>query len=484
MNSRNCMIVAAGKGSRHKEWIKGNCDFDLHLLVYDDSADKWAEDTPYICKLHGYKLKMTYAYLTRYPEIIEKYDYFLLADDDISMTSEDVNNIFRAMRKYNLKIAQPSLVDSYYSWTHTLHDDLCRLRYTDFVEVMIPCFSREALRTVLFTFNENDCGWGTEAHWPLLIKTDHRDMAIIDEVKVVHTRPVQSGTPQNFRDLDAYLKKYNLVAAAHEYGFLETADKLKYLFGRERYNWFKNGLESWIRYEAAIDNRIGLDGYYGYILLLAVFARLSNARKYADIAVALVDQMHSVGNISADFTLAHGITGCCFATSYLIAKGYVDDSSGCTLKCVEKHIIDNFEQHKDRMSYDELVSIGLYFLTRLSCDSDGVYEQICKKIIIELSKRDLTPETTADLHTLCGAMELMSWQGMATDPDMLNLVENGLDSLVQDDLNRLCILCRLYKLTGNQVYKKKISDLAETAIFDITDIQQALMFANLLTIRI
>ena len=76
--------------------------------------------------------------------------------------------------------------------------------------MMVPCFSREALNKVLFTFNENETGWGTETHWPVLIDASQRDMAVIDEVSVVHTRPIQSGQAIHNRELAAYLRKYNL----------------------------------------------------------------------------------------------------------------------------------------------------------------------------------------------------------------------------------------------------------------------------------
>ena len=57
----------------------------------------------------------------------------------------------------------------------------------------MPCFSREALNKVLFTFNENETGWGTETHWAELINASQRDMAVIDEVSVVH--PIGTGHP-------------------------------------------------------------------------------------------------------------------------------------------------------------------------------------------------------------------------------------------------------------------------------------------------
>lgn len=193
MNHSNCVISAVGRNSLHRMWLKGECNFDLHLVVYDDSMEEFRGDTEYICHIKGYKLKVIYRYLEMYPELKERYDYFFFPDDDIQMDTAAINALFEAMRRYRLQIAQPVLSMSYYTWRHTLQDRYCKLRYINFVEMMVSCFSREALNKVLFTFNENETGWGTETHWPVLIDASQRDMAVIDEVSVVHTRPIQSG---------------------------------------------------------------------------------------------------------------------------------------------------------------------------------------------------------------------------------------------------------------------------------------------------
>lgn len=142
---KNAVFVSAGKTSLHRQLLKGDADFDLHLLIYDDSYNQFCDDTKFISVQSGYKMDMTYHYLQCHPEFLENYDYFFLMDDDIVMSTEEVNKLFCMMRKYKLKIAQPSLVMSYYTYAHTTHHPHCILRYTNFVEMMIPCFSKEAL---------------------------------------------------------------------------------------------------------------------------------------------------------------------------------------------------------------------------------------------------------------------------------------------------------------------------------------------------
>lgn len=157
----NCVISAVGARSLHREWLKGtHCNFDLHLIIYDDSLDIFGGDASNICHKVGYKLKVVYEYLMENLWLLTKYKYFFIPDDDILMDAHTVNLMFAAMEVYHLQIAQPALVRAYYLWEHTLKDPYSRLRYTNYVEMMVPCFSNMALQKVLFTFGENETGWG------------------------------------------------------------------------------------------------------------------------------------------------------------------------------------------------------------------------------------------------------------------------------------------------------------------------------------
>lgn len=47
---KNCVISVVGKSSLHKEWILGICDFDLHLVVYDNSYAEFVNDMSFTKK--------------------------------------------------------------------------------------------------------------------------------------------------------------------------------------------------------------------------------------------------------------------------------------------------------------------------------------------------------------------------------------------------------------------------------------------------
>lgn len=217
---KNAVFVPVGKDSLHRQLLKGDADFDLHLLIYDGSYNKFCDDSDFIACDAGYKMDMTYRYLLRHPELLEKYEYFFLLDDDIVISTEDVNRFFAMMREYQLKIAQPSLVMSYYTYKHTVFHPFYILRYTNFVEMMMPCFSRDALKAVLPTFEQKVRWCGIEMHWPILIGSSHKDMAIVDAISAKHTRPVQSWNALSQLQQENYLREHNLSWHIEMYGGL------------------------------------------------------------------------------------------------------------------------------------------------------------------------------------------------------------------------------------------------------------------------
>lgn len=187
-------------------------------MIYDDSYNTFCNDTDFIFCQAGYKMDMTYNYLHCHPNLLEHYDYFFLLDDDIRITTESVNHLFHVMREFCLEIAQPSLVMSYFTYASTLHNPMCRLRYTNFVEMMMPCFSRKALKLVLSTFKKKVRWRGIEHYWPILINSNHRDMAIIDEIKAVHQKPIGSWDKKCQQEFDRYLEHYGLSGDILSFG--------------------------------------------------------------------------------------------------------------------------------------------------------------------------------------------------------------------------------------------------------------------------
>lgn len=216
---RSCIISAVGKESFHKSWIdRLNNEYDLHLLVYDDSYDAYKNDSSFVIRSEGRKFNSIFRYLNENNHLLEEYDYYYLPDDDIFIDDVNIRRLFGYMKEFQLAIAQPALTNSYYSHPITVKKSKSILRYTNFVEMMQPCFSSEALKKVLFTFNENLSGWGMDYHWGELIDYRKCNMAIIDDITSVHTRPIGLNYQinMNIMEREAYFKKFNLTTEVVE----------------------------------------------------------------------------------------------------------------------------------------------------------------------------------------------------------------------------------------------------------------------------
>jgi len=87
-------------------------------------------------------------------------------------------------------LAQPALTpDSHISHVLTLRNRSFVLRFSNFVEIMAPCFSIHFLQQAWPSFGDIQSGWGLDSLWPRLLP-DWKSIAIVDSVAVRHTRPV------------------------------------------------------------------------------------------------------------------------------------------------------------------------------------------------------------------------------------------------------------------------------------------------------
>ncbi|KAK3241370.1 hypothetical protein CYMTET_48860 [Cymbomonas tetramitiformis] len=88
-----------------------------------------------------------------------------------------------------------------------------KLRYTQFVEVQMPVFSRYALEKCMKTFQETTSTWGLDLIWPKLLGYPTDKIAIIDAVQAYHpsnAHTVPGGTSQDQFIMTKRLKEFNI----------------------------------------------------------------------------------------------------------------------------------------------------------------------------------------------------------------------------------------------------------------------------------
>lgn len=190
---RNLVIVRAGNSSLHPKWLAGARERSWDLLVnyFGDDPDKYKDQDIVRIDSKGPKWPALKALIETHRAIIDRYDYVWLPDDDIACNANDINKLFEIARDENLALCQPALtLNSYFTWGVTLKPLFTRLRFTNFVEIMVPCFERDFLIRCLPTMADNLSGFGLDFIWPKMLEGTANRTAIVDAVSVTHTRPL------------------------------------------------------------------------------------------------------------------------------------------------------------------------------------------------------------------------------------------------------------------------------------------------------
>jgi len=123
--------------------------------------------------------------------LIGHYTAFCFLDEDIEIDTDRLNRLFLAGEAFGLSLWQAALTpDSYHSHTHLLAVNGSYLRPTGLVEIMMPCFSRQALQRVWNTLTESQSGWGLDGVWSKLLSG--QCLAVVDAIQARHGRPCRS----------------------------------------------------------------------------------------------------------------------------------------------------------------------------------------------------------------------------------------------------------------------------------------------------
>jgi hypothetical protein len=196
---RNLVISPIGDESMHASWLvdRPRRTFDLMLIHYGTADNYGRSDADYYAARKGFKWELMDFALQEFRAEIERYDYIWCPDCDIRATTDQVNQVFDVMREHRLQLAQPAIAVGEITYKFLRPRRGVKLRFTPFVEVMCPAFSRQAFYRLQPTFCESRSGWGLDLLWARHFAK--REMAIIDAVGVEHTGKLFRG--ENYQSL-------------------------------------------------------------------------------------------------------------------------------------------------------------------------------------------------------------------------------------------------------------------------------------------
>lgn len=165
--SKHFVFTSAGDNSSFiKWWCSAAQTYDIYVVYYGDNGyiyEEYAKHVAYIERAKGSKFQNFYNFYKKHPDIIAKYERFFILDDDIEITSRDINRMFEISQTYDLMICGPSFKgDSKIAHPITRNKNNTLLEYTNFVEVNTPLFNKIALFGLMRYFDQSLIGYGID----------------------------------------------------------------------------------------------------------------------------------------------------------------------------------------------------------------------------------------------------------------------------------------------------------------------------------
>lgn len=189
------LCIRSGRTPEYLRWLDFSKPRLWDLLVnYHAVPDGGPDLRPEMVAVGGVNKSLAFNDMARtYPQLMEGYKAVCFFDDDLVVRFDAVDTAFVTFSHYGLELAQPALThDSHHAFRVTLHHPTFVLRFTNFVEPMMPIFSPSALKVCLPMVGEAISGWGLEFVWPHLLGNPKDKVAVIDEVQVRHAKAVDT----------------------------------------------------------------------------------------------------------------------------------------------------------------------------------------------------------------------------------------------------------------------------------------------------
>jgi hypothetical protein len=164
---KDYLVFVSASNAAMLPYIHGPRIFDICVHDYSSSYSslKCPEDVEhYFARPYAEKLETAAQLIPTLPT----YKHYAFLDDDLTITADQIDRLFRIGDSLNLDLYQPALSpDSFYSHYFLVGTDNHYVMKVPFVEVMMPFFSKSALDACLPTFDLNVSGWGLDTFmWP------------------------------------------------------------------------------------------------------------------------------------------------------------------------------------------------------------------------------------------------------------------------------------------------------------------------------
>ncbi len=166
--------------------------YDLMLNYYHEPK-KPPPDAEFVVVQNGTKTTAIAKLIEARPDIFGAYDYLLFLDDDIELSAGQIADFFECMRDNKLDLAQPALAKDSDGSFPVLFQKVgsSGFRKVNYVEIMMPAFSRRALAASADCFRQGISGFGVDVLIGATVaKIFGPNIAVVDKVAARHLRAI------------------------------------------------------------------------------------------------------------------------------------------------------------------------------------------------------------------------------------------------------------------------------------------------------
>lgn len=186
------VFVCAGRNSLHSDYMSQDParNWDCCVSWYSPPREEALAEYYIIGKDNKFE-----SFLHFYNTVPEAkgYRYYLLVDDDVAFAPQDISRFFSLCERHRLYVSAPALKwGTYANHDVTLYNPMCEARQVAYVEVMTPCFSKQALEALSGTFLLTKSTWGIDYAWSSLLAGQGK-IAVVDAIQVEHTKAPDLG---------------------------------------------------------------------------------------------------------------------------------------------------------------------------------------------------------------------------------------------------------------------------------------------------
>ncbi len=204
-------LVFSSVGDNHSitHWLQGQKDFDLWIAYYGDSHPPEFSGIDFCFSRKGGKFPNFFAIYQAHSEIIKGYDFIALLDDDLILSTEDINALFAIQRVYEMLLLQPAFSpEGKVSHAITQRNASTLLRCTNFVEVTCPFFTTSQLCQFMAVYNPALVGYGIDWWYLDYLKLPKGKIAVVDAIPCINPLDASKGRGREIEQLQSNALRY------------------------------------------------------------------------------------------------------------------------------------------------------------------------------------------------------------------------------------------------------------------------------------